>query len=94
MFQRQWLLRTFQKDAGMNTEQWLHMLGRLEEKANTQDAAAIAALNLPLQGLVKYYSGLHDRAMSFVKDPVEREKQLSIVRGWQEEAERLAALLK
>jgi hypothetical protein len=31
--------------------------------------------------------------MSFVKDPVEREKQLSIVRGWQEEVERLAALL-
>jgi NAD(P)-dependent dehydrogenase (short-subunit alcohol dehydrogenase family) len=94
MFQRQWLLRTFQKDAGMNTEQWLQLLGRLEEKANSQDAAAIAALNLPLAGLVKYYSGLHDRAMSFVKDPVEREKQLTIVRGWQEEVERLAALLK
>jgi hypothetical protein len=42
MFQRQWLLRTFQKDAGMNTEQWLQMR-RLEEKAKAQDAAAIAA---------------------------------------------------
>jgi NAD(P)-dependent dehydrogenase (short-subunit alcohol dehydrogenase family) len=94
LFQRQWLTRTFQKDAGMNTEQWLQALKRLEEKAAAQDSASVAALNLPVAGLVKYYQGLYDRAQGFVKDPVEREKQLGIVKNWQNEAERLSATLK
>jgi NAD(P)-dependent dehydrogenase (short-subunit alcohol dehydrogenase family) len=94
MFQRQWLIKTFQKDAGMNAEQWLQALRRLEEQAAAGDAAEIAAANLPLASLVKYYAGLYDRAKGFVKDPVEREKQLAVVKGWQEEVERLMASLQ
>jgi NAD(P)-dependent dehydrogenase (short-subunit alcohol dehydrogenase family) len=94
MFQRQWLLRTFRKDAGMNAEQWLQALQRLEEKAVVKDSSGVAALNLPVEGLIKYYRGLYGRAQSFVKDPVEREKQLSIVKTWQTEAEQLFETLK
>jgi NAD(P)-dependent dehydrogenase (short-subunit alcohol dehydrogenase family) len=94
MFQHQWLLKTFQKDAGMNSEQWLQALRRLEEQALAGNSTAIAAANIPLPNLVKYYAGLYDRAKGFVKDPVEREKQLGIVKGWQEEVERLMASLQ
>jgi NAD(P)-dependent dehydrogenase (short-subunit alcohol dehydrogenase family) len=94
MFQHQWLVRTFQKDAGMNSEQWLQSITRLEEKACEQDSNAVAALNLPLEKLVKYYAGLYDRGKSFIKDPVEREKQLRIVKNWQDEVERLISSLK
>jgi hypothetical protein len=47
MFQHQWLLKTFQKDAGMNSEQWLQALRRLEEQALAGNSTAIAAANLP-----------------------------------------------
>jgi len=94
LFQRQWLQRTFQKDAGMNPEQWLQLLRRLEEKAAAHDSSAVAALDLPITGLINYYQGLYDRAQGFVKDPAEREKQLAIVRSWQTEAELLSAALK
>jgi NAD(P)-dependent dehydrogenase (short-subunit alcohol dehydrogenase family) len=94
MFQRQWLVRTFQKDAGMNTEQWLQTLRRLEEKAAAQDTSAVAGMDVPVKGLVNYYQGLYNRAQGFVKDPVEREKQLRIVKSWQDEAEGLHVALK
>jgi NAD(P)-dependent dehydrogenase (short-subunit alcohol dehydrogenase family) len=94
MFQRQWLVRTFQKDAGMNTEQWLQSLRKLEEKAAAKDAAAVVAMDVPIGGLVNYYQGLYNRAQGYVKDPVEREKQLGIVKSWQDEAEQLHASLK
>jgi NAD(P)-dependent dehydrogenase (short-subunit alcohol dehydrogenase family) len=93
LFQRQWLLKTFQKDAGMNSEQWLLALRSLEEKAEALDSAGIATLNLPLESLVKYYAGLYEQAKRFVKDPAVREKQLEIVRGWQSEVELLLAAL-
>jgi NAD(P)-dependent dehydrogenase (short-subunit alcohol dehydrogenase family) len=94
LFQRQWLLKTFQKDAGMNSEQWLLALRNLKEKAEAQDSAGIVALNLPLESLVKYYAGLYNQAKRFVKDPTEREKQLQIVSGWLAEVEQLLAALQ
>jgi hypothetical protein len=47
----------------------------------------------PLDGLAGYYAYLHDMAKGYVKDPVEREQQLAIVKGWQQDVERLATLL-
>jgi hypothetical protein len=42
---------------------------------------------------VGFYEHLHKMAEGYLKDPAQREEQLPIVRGWQEEANRLQALL-
>jgi NAD(P)-dependent dehydrogenase (short-subunit alcohol dehydrogenase family) len=93
IFERQWLIRAFKKHAGMSTEQWLERLKKLNNAAQVQDDTTLTTMSLPLKGLAHYYSYLYTAAAGYVKDPAEREAQLRIVRGWQEEVEHLALLL-
>jgi hypothetical protein len=93
IFERQWLNRTFKKYAGMSTEQWLEKLEKLEGAAESEESMAGFSMSLPLKGLANYYGYLYKAAEGYVKDPADRETQLGIVQGWQEEVERLAALL-
>ncbi len=37
---------------------------------------------------------MYETDKGFIKDPIEREKNLAIVRGWQEDAEEPGRLLK
>jgi NAD(P)-dependent dehydrogenase (short-subunit alcohol dehydrogenase family) len=93
IFERQWLIRAFKKHAGLSTAQWLELLKKVEDAAGAQDSATLATLSLPLNGLADYYGYLYTAAEGYVKDPIQREEQLQIVRGWQEDVETLAALL-
>jgi NAD(P)-dependent dehydrogenase (short-subunit alcohol dehydrogenase family) len=93
IFERQWLNRAFKKYAGMSTEQWLERLEKLESAAESEESMARFSMSLPLKGLANYYGYLYKAAEGYVKDPADRETQLGIVQGWQEEVERLAALL-
>jgi NAD(P)-dependent dehydrogenase (short-subunit alcohol dehydrogenase family) len=93
IFERQWLIRAFKKQAGMSTDQWLEGLEKLNNAAQAQDSMTLATISLPLKRLANYYGYLYAAAAGYVKDPAEREEQLRIVRGWQGEVERLAALL-
>lgn len=93
IFERQWLNRAFKKYAGMSTEQWLERLEKLEGAAESEESMARFSISLPLKGLANYYGYLYKAAEGYVKDPADRETQLGIVQGWQEEVERLAALL-
>ena len=94
LFERQWLIRTFRQKAGKPVEAWLETLEQLEARAAAGDAAGVAALHPPLEGLAVYYRHLGEAAKGYVKDPTQREEQLRIVCGWQEAVERLAALLE
>jgi NAD(P)-dependent dehydrogenase (short-subunit alcohol dehydrogenase family) len=93
VFERQWLIRAFKKQAGMSTGQWLELLDRLELAAQAQDGGALATMSLPLNRLASYYGHLYAAADGYVKDPAQREEQLGIVRGWQKEVEDLASIL-
>lgn len=93
LFEGQWIIRDFKKHAGMPVEQWLEMLERLERYAEAQDLAGLAGVSAPIGALVSYYTHLQELAKSSMKDPVQLEEQLQIVRGWQEEAEKLKELL-
>jgi hypothetical protein len=73
--------------------QWLEGLEKLNNAAQAQDSMTLATTPLPLKRLANYYGYLYAAAAGYVKDPAERETQLCIVRGWQGEVERLAALL-
>jgi NAD(P)-dependent dehydrogenase (short-subunit alcohol dehydrogenase family) len=92
-FERQWMTSSFKKQAGMTVERWLDMLERLERCLGAQDSLALGTINAPLDSLAAYYGFLFKAGEGYLKDPVEREEQLAIVRGWQEEVERLDALL-
>jgi NAD(P)-dependent dehydrogenase (short-subunit alcohol dehydrogenase family) len=93
IFERQWLIRAFKKHAGLSTAQWLELLEKVEDAAESRDGAALATMSLPLNGLADYYGYLYTAAEGYVKDPAQRQEQLRIVRGWQEDVENLAALL-
>jgi NAD(P)-dependent dehydrogenase (short-subunit alcohol dehydrogenase family) len=93
VFEQQWLIRTFRKHATMPVEQWLETLEKLERHAEAQDLAALTEVDASLGALARYYGHLYEMAKGYVKDPVQLEEQLRIVRGWQEDVKRLGALL-
>jgi len=94
VFEQQWLIRSFKKYAGMTVEAWLDTLDRLEKAADSHSSEDLAGVNAPVKALADYHGFMYETGKGFIKDPVEREKNLAIVRGWQDEAEQLSRLLK
>lgn len=84
-FERQWLGRSFKKEAGKPVDRWLAELDALRQAAADADAGAIAALDLPLNRLAGFYQHLQKAARSYVKDPAELHNQLQAVEGWRQE---------
>jgi len=94
VFEQQWLIRSFKKHAGMTVEEWLETLDRLEKAASAHSGEALAGIRAPVKALADYHAFMYETGKGFIKDPVEREKNLAIVRGWQDDAEALSKLLK
>lgn len=93
-FEQQWLIRSFKKYASMTVEEWLVILDRLEQAAESHSSEDLAAVRAPVRALASYHAYMYEMGKGFIKDPVEREKNLAIVRGWQADAEELGRLLK
>jgi NAD(P)-dependent dehydrogenase (short-subunit alcohol dehydrogenase family) len=93
IFERQWVIRTFRQRAHLSADEWLETLRQMEQLLQTQDGGGLASLNAPLLGLADYYAYLREMAKGYVKDPAQREEQLAIVKGWQDDVEHLADLL-
>ena len=94
IFEQQWLVRTFRQKASLPADEWLRVLDQLEAALEYQDSDALAMINAPFDRLAAYYEHLHDMAKGYVKDPVQRDEQLRIVRSWQREVEQLHSLLR
>jgi NAD(P)-dependent dehydrogenase (short-subunit alcohol dehydrogenase family) len=94
IFERQWLVRTFRQKASLPVDEWLRVLEQVEEVLEHQDSAALAMINAPFDRLAAYYDHLYEMAKGYVKDPVQRDEQLRIVKSWQMEVERLHSLLR
>jgi len=94
VFEQQWLIRSFKKYAGMTVEEWLETLDRLEQAAAARSSDGLAAIRAPLGALASYHAYMYEMGKGYIKDPVEREKNLAIVHGWQADAEELGRLLK
>ncbi|HAW69776.1 MAG TPA: hypothetical protein DCX37_01160, partial [Firmicutes bacterium] len=58
MFERQWVVRDFRKEAGMPAEQWLEALARLQDLLSGGDWQGAINLRVPLQQLAHYYQHL------------------------------------
>jgi hypothetical protein len=94
VFEQQWLYRTFRQRVGIPVEDCVALLDRLARAAESGDRAGLAAANAPLTGLAGYYTYLADMAKGYVKDPIERDKQLAIVSSWRDDASELADILR
>lgn len=93
VFERQWLIRTFRQKASLPADEWLRALAQLEAALQSRDNGALARIAAPFDRLAAYYSHLYEMAKGYVKDPAQREEQLRIVKGWQQEVEQLGSLL-
>lgn len=94
IFEQQWLIRTFRQKAALPVDEWLRVLEELEAALQHQDATALAMIDAPLDRLAAYYGHLYDMAKGYVKDPVQRDEQLRIIKGWQTEVDLLQSLLQ
>jgi NAD(P)-dependent dehydrogenase (short-subunit alcohol dehydrogenase family) len=94
IFERQWCIGDFKREAGLPIEQWLELLDRLQSSAEAENSAGLADVQAPLGRLARYYAHLYEIASGYVIDPLQREEQLRIVRSWQEEVEHLETLIR
>lgn len=94
VFERGWMVRTFRQYARKPVQAWLALLEQLERSVEARDGSGVTALEAPLDALATYYAHLYELAEGYVRDPEQREEQLGIVRGWQEDVERLEALMR
>ena len=94
LFERQWVVRDFKKQAGMSVERGLAALESLERCLEQGDLDALASIYAPIDALARYYGRLQELAAGYEKDPEKLKEQLDIVSSWQETAERLDSLLK
>ena len=92
MFERQWVVRDFRKEAGMPAEQWLEALARLQDLLSGGDWQGAINLRVPLQQLAHYYQHLAKLAEGYEKDPETRRKSMGIVLNWRKSVLLLEAL--
>ncbi|HOL17781.1 MAG TPA: SDR family NAD(P)-dependent oxidoreductase [Bacillota bacterium] len=93
LFERQWMLRDFRKEAGLPVEDWLEGLAGLEIALSKREAAAPAQLRLPLERLSSYYGHLAKMAADYFKDPAQRDEYIAVIHGWQQEVAELVEAL-
>ena len=93
IFERQWMIRSFRKQAGMPVEKWLEVLKQLEEVLANRDAGSVSAIQAPFNLLAGFYINLYEMAKGYIKDTNQREEQLGIVKSWREDVEKLNSIL-
>lgn len=94
VFEQQWLTRNFRQKASLPVVDWLRLLAQLEEALQHQDTFALAKINAPLDRLEAYYDHLYEMGKGFIRDPLQRDEQLNIVRGWQKDVAQLHSIIK
>lgn len=81
LFERQWMLRDFKKNAGMPVEAWQvqldQLVSSLENKATMPD--------IPLLKLSNYYDHLAELAKGYEKDPDKLNTNLEHIYTWRDD---------
>ena len=93
IFERQWMLRDFKKNAGMPVEQWLDILSQLEHHLEARDQTDTAAMHPPLERLAGFYTHLGELAKGYEKDQARLAEALTHIDSWIAEVDRLREVL-
>ncbi len=93
LFERQWMLRDFRKNAGMPVENWVKALDDLAQALESSDRPLHSTTRPPLEQLAGFYAHMQKLAAGYEKDPIKLEAQLKVVRAWQDDVENLRELV-
>jgi len=93
LFERQWMIRDFRKNAGMSAEHWLEAIDALAQALRASDGESHSTALPPLEHLAGFYAHLQKLATGYEKDPGKLEEQLKVVKSWQDDVESLRALV-
>ena len=94
LFERQWVIRDFKKNAGMPVEQWLEKLRQMLSLLEQGNLVGARALNLPLERLSGYYVHLAELAKGYEKDRQKLEQNLRHIHTWKAEVDALYQVLE
>jgi len=89
LFERQWVVRDFNKTAGMPVEEWLSLLEWLEDALNSGGTIT----HPPLEKLAGYYEHLAEMAKGYEKDGEKLKESLQHAYGWRDEVDELEKIL-
>jgi NAD(P)-dependent dehydrogenase (short-subunit alcohol dehydrogenase family) len=92
IFERQWMLRDFKKNAGMPVEQWLNALTQLEQQLAVSQPISVKTLP-PIERLAGYYSHMGDLAKGYEKDQTKLAESMTHINRWIDEVNRLREAL-
>jgi NAD(P)-dependent dehydrogenase (short-subunit alcohol dehydrogenase family) len=81
LFERQWMLRDFKKNAGMPVEAWLDQLDQLVVSLENQTPLP----DIPLLNLSNYYDHLGELSKGYEKDPDKLNKNLGHIYAWRDD---------
>lgn len=94
LFECQWMLRDFRKNAGMPVERWLESLGALEKALEKTEVKLGPADLPPLDALAGYYRRLKGLAAGYARTPEERTEHQEIITDWEEDVRELQNVLQ
>ena len=93
LFERQWMIRDFKKNAGMSVERWLESLDQLEQTLlSAQEFNEVTDIP-PLHKLSVYYVHMKDLAAGYEKDPLKLTDHNRIIDEWKNEVDILNSIL-
>ena len=90
IFERQWMLRDFRKNAGMPVDGWRERLESLLDSLKENKPIT----TIPLENLSSYYTHLADLAKGYTNDPDDLQENLTHIFRWKQEDDQLLALLR
>ncbi len=93
IFERQWMLRDFKKNAGMPVEQWRDALAQLEQRLKAGEQTHVTDTP-PLDRLAGFYTHMGDLAKGYEKDPAKLAESLTYINDWVAEVNRLREALR
>jgi NAD(P)-dependent dehydrogenase (short-subunit alcohol dehydrogenase family) len=92
IFERQWMLRDFKKNAGLPVEQWLAALTQLEHRLEASESINPKDMP-PLDRLAGFYVHLGVLAKGYEKDQAKLAESMTHIERWIEEVKRLQDVL-
>ncbi|MDR3575880.1 MAG: SDR family NAD(P)-dependent oxidoreductase [Anaerolineaceae bacterium] len=93
LFERQWLARDFKREIGMAAERCLEELANLERCLERKELDRLSGYKMLVEKVAGYHLHMQKLAEGYVKNEHKLAEQLDLLKGWQAEAQQLAALI-
>ncbi|HMD90476.1 MAG TPA: SDR family oxidoreductase [Anaerolineaceae bacterium] len=93
LFERQWVARDFKREVGLPAERCLEELLNLEGCLERRELVGLSGYKRLVQKVAGYHLHMQKLAEGYVKNERKLAEQLELLKGWQADAQQLAALI-